>query len=145
MTESKTSFSRYWIISRYLSLPIFKFIYFELRKVLRRKESSWYHVGKTKSRDMEKESHIDLIVPIIKWATFWIVSIRSRRLTLPRPLVTPIRPKVIQASISDAKLGGTSTCMRKIWANFWMVYKTKKNQGWFHLKMPRTKQAAINT
>ena len=77
MTESKTSFSRYWIISRYLSLPIFKFIYFELRKVLRRKESSWYHVGKTESRDMEKESHIDLIVPIIKWATFWIVSIGS--------------------------------------------------------------------
>jgi hypothetical protein len=30
-------------------------------------------VGKTKSRDMEKESHIDLIVPIIKWATFWIM------------------------------------------------------------------------
>ena len=137
MTESKTSFSRYWIISRYLSLPIFKFIYFELRKVLRRKESSWYHVGKTKSRDMEKESHIDLIVPIIKWATFWIVSIRSRRSTVPRPLVTPIRPKVIQGSISDVKLGGTSTCMRKIWANFWMVYKTKKNQGWFHLKTPR--------
>ena len=65
MTESKTSFSRYWIISRCLSLPIFKFIYFELRKVLRRS-----HVTKT----MEKESHIDLIVPIIKWATFWIVS-----------------------------------------------------------------------
>ena len=34
------------------------------------------HVEKNE-REMEKESHIDLIVPIITWATFWIVSKRS--------------------------------------------------------------------